>query len=276
MDFIFRRTYRGPIRAVILDLAGTVVDYGSCAPALAFVELFARHQVLVTATQARAPMGLQKKDHIRELAGMHEVSDQWRRLYGRPWTEEDIEALYREFIPLQIESLPLYSKLIPGTLQAVGRIRSEGVKIGATTGYNRQMMEIVLDEAAKQGFMPDSAVCAEDVAGGRPAPWMVLRTMEILGVYPPEAVVKIGDTLPDIEDGLNGGVWSVGVAKTGNMLGLTQKEVALLPPQELVDRLEEARKQMCRAGAHVVMDGIEDAVAMIGTINGRLAAGEKP
>lgn len=276
MEFMFKRTYRGPVRAVILDLAGTAVDYGSCAPAFAFVELFSRHHVKVTARQARAPMGLQKKDHIREMASMPEISEQLKKSLGRPWTEEDIEALYQEFSPLQVDILPRYSKLIPGTLKAVEFFKSRGIRIGATTGYNREMMETVLKEASKQGFRPDSAVCAGDVAGGRPAPWMIFRSMEILGVYPPEAVVKIGDTIPDIEDGLNAGVWSIGVTETGNMLGLTEEEVSGLPLGDLASRLKEAGRLMSQAGAHYVIAGIEDAVGVIDEINGRLAAGEKP
>jgi phosphonoacetaldehyde hydrolase len=276
LEFIFKRTCRRPVKAVILDLAGTVVDYGSCAPAFAFVELFARHNVQATAKQARAPMGLQKKDHIREMASIAEISEQLEKSLGRPWTEKDIEALYQEFSPLQVDILPRYSKLIPGALKAVEFLKSQGVKIAATTGYNREMMDTVLKEASKQGFHPDSAVCASDVAGGRPAPWMIFRSMEILGVYPPEAVVKIGDTIPDIEDGLNAGAWSVGVTKTGNMLGLTEEEVSRLPLEDLAGRLREAERLMGQAGAHYTMDGIENAVGVIDEINGRLAAGEKP
>lgn len=270
MDFVSGITYRGPLRAVILDLAGTVVDYGSCAPAFAFVELFARHQIKVTAAQARTPMGLQKKDHIRAMAGMPDVCEQMEKVLGRPWTKADIEVLYKEFIPLQLDSLPRHSKLIPGTLEAVEFFRSQGMKIGVTTGYNREMLEVVLEEASKQGLRPDSAVCASDVAGGRPAPWMIFRSMEILRVFPPAAVVKIGDTIPDVEDGLNAGAWSIGVTKTGNMLGLSQEEVERMPPAELSNRLKEAGGLMRQAGAHYVVDGIEGCVAVIDQINARL------
>lgn len=270
MDFVFKRAYRGPLRAVILDLAGTVVDYGSCAPAFAFVELFARHQIKVTATQARTPMGLQKKDHIRAIAGMPDVCEQMEKIKGRSWAEADIEDLYKEFIPLQLDILPRHGKLIPGTLEAVEFFRSQGMKIGVTTGYNREMLERVLEEASKQGLRPDSAVCASDVAGGRPAPWMIFRSMEILGVFPPAAVVKIGDTIPDVEDGLNAGAWSIGVTKTGNMLGLSEEEVARMPTAELANRLKEAEILMHQAGAHYVVGGIEGSIAVINQINARL------
>ena len=71
--------YTGPLKAVILDWAGTVVDYGSCAPAGVFVEVFARHAVPITMQQARAPMGSEKRAHIAAVAAMPEVAEAWRR-----------------------------------------------------------------------------------------------------------------------------------------------------------------------------------------------------
>jgi len=67
MNFIFRRTYCGPVKAVIFDLAGTTVDYGSCAPAGAFIELFRRHNIEISNKQARGPMAMHKRDHIKIL-----------------------------------------------------------------------------------------------------------------------------------------------------------------------------------------------------------------
>ena len=87
-------------------------------------------------------------------------------------------------------------------------------------------VDIGIEGLAEQDFVPDAAVCAADVPAGRPAPWMIYRAMELLGVYPPQAVVAIGDTIADIEAGLNAGVWAMGVTRTGNMLGLAQEDVA--------------------------------------------------
>src|SRR5262249_7289863 len=96
-----RKRYRGPVRAVIFDWAGTTVDYGSMAPVDAFIELFRRHGVTVSAEEARRPMGSYKKDHVRLILDMEPVTRQWQRLHGRSPSPEDVELLYREFIPLQ-------------------------------------------------------------------------------------------------------------------------------------------------------------------------------
>jgi phosphonoacetaldehyde hydrolase len=276
MNVIYRRHYAGPVRALITDLAGTVVDYGSCAPAGVFVELFRRRGLTISQEQAREPMGLQKKDHIRVISNMREVAAAWQAVHGSSCTEDDVERMYREFIPLQLEVLPRYGTLIPGTAEVLRRLREQGVRIAATTGYNREMMEIVLQGASAQGFTPDAAVCASDVPRGRPAPWMIFRSLEELDVYPPEAAVKIGDTLPDVEAGLNAGVWTIGVARTGNMLGLGEEEAAALPDEALRSRLVSAREAFHKAGAHYVVDSIADLLPVIEAIHRRLASNERP
>jgi phosphonoacetaldehyde hydrolase len=269
MDYRYERRYTGPVRALICDLAGTAVDYGSCAPAGAFVELFRRRGIGITFEQARAPMGLAKRDHIRVIANMPSVAAKWRELNGQPGTEADIDKMYEEFIPLQLEVLPRFSGLIPGLLDTVAKLSEMKVAVAANTGYNREMMDTALAEANRQGFVPEVSVCATEVKAGRPAPWLIFRTMELLGVYPPEAVAVIGDTVPDVEAGLNAGVWTIAVARTGNMLGLDEHQIAALPPTELQQRLASAYDQLYRAGAHFVIDGIADCVPVIEEINRR-------
>lgn len=73
----------------------------------------------------------------------------------------------------------------PGVTEAVEELRQRRIRVAVNTGYNREMLEIVLARAAEGGFVPDAATCAADVPKGRPAPWMVFRLMEILNVYPP-------------------------------------------------------------------------------------------
>jgi phosphonoacetaldehyde hydrolase len=69
----------GPrIRLVVFDWAGTTVDHGSRAPVAAFVRAFAGHGVEVTPDEARGPMGLHKRDHIRAMLQMPAVARRWR------------------------------------------------------------------------------------------------------------------------------------------------------------------------------------------------------
>ena len=87
------------------------------------------------------------------------------------------------------------------------------------TGYTGEMMKL-LHEAKKRNYAPDSTVCATDVPAVRPEPWMCVHNAMNLGIFPMEAMVKVDDTLPGIEEGLNCNMWTISLALTGNEVGL--------------------------------------------------------
>jgi phosphonoacetaldehyde hydrolase len=257
------------IRLVVFDWAGTTIDYGCFAPVAAFVEVFARHGVQVTTTQARGPMGLHKKDHLREMLRLPEIGTRWRQAHGRDWNEQDLERLYRAFVPLQMEVIDRHSRLVPGLQECVALLRHRGIRIAATTGYFREAAERVYRAARQQGFVPDFTVCAEDVPEGRPAPWMIFRSMEALRVYPPSALVKVGDTVPDIGEGLHAGAWSVGVTSSSSAVGCTVEQLEALPQQQRQALLQSARDNLLAAGAHAVMESLTELPALVTNLASR-------
>lgn len=267
--------YRGPIKLVVLDLSGTVLDYGCRAPAVAFVEVFKQYGVDLTVEQARRPMGLGKRDHIQALTRMDAIAGAWEEVHGHPVTDEDVDRIFADFRQVQLQVLPRYAKLIPGTLQTVAGLRERGIHIGCTTGYFTEAMALAQEEAARQGFVADSSVASTQVPAGRPAPWMVMQNMMNTGVFPPQAVVKVDDTPPGIAEGLNACTWTVGLAKTGNEVGLTLEEIEALSPDALERKLDRARDRLARSGAHYVVDGIGDLLPVIDAIEQRLARGER-
>jgi len=276
MDFVFQRSYRGRLKALILDWAGTTLDYGCFAPAVVFVEVYKRQGIPISTEQAREPMGAHKKVHIRMISEMEAVQRLWQGAHGRLPNEDDVEIMFRDFVPLQLACLGKYADLIPGTLEAVADFRRRGLKVGSTSGYTTEMMEVLQEEARKRGYVPDSSVCAAQVPAGRPYPWMCLQNAMNLQLYPMEAFVKVGDTLPDIAEGLNAGMWTIGLAKTGNELGLTEQEIAALEPAVLQGKLERAYQRFRQAGAHFVVDTIAEVPPVLDEINARLAYGERP
>jgi phosphonoacetaldehyde hydrolase len=271
-----RRVYHGPLQAVILDWAGTTVDYGCMAPAAVFIETFWQRGVAVTMAQARAPMGMFKLDHIRAIAQMEPIAIQWQAVHGHACSEADVEAMYHDFLPLQLAVIAQYADVIPGTLEALAAFRQRGLKIGSTTGYTRAIMDQLAPLAAQRGYLPDAIVCADEVPAGRPQPWMMFQNALQLKVYPMAAIVKIGDTVPDIEEGLNAGAWTIGLVKTGNEIGLTETDVNALDPSTLKARLEAGYARLDQAGAHYVVDGLADVVSVLEDIEARLAQGEGP
>lgn len=273
MKFHDTRSYEGPLQAAIFDWAGTTVDFGCCAPAVVFLEIFKRRGVKITIEQAREPMGRHKRDHIAAIAAMDPVAEKWASVHGARPDEADVSSMFEEFIPLQIATLSKYSDIIPGTVEAIAQLREKGLKIGSTTGYNAEMMEVVVAEAKKQGYAPDAMVCVSDVPAGRPAPWMALRNCERLGVFPMEAVVKVGDTVPDILEGLNAGMWTVGLTDTGNEMGLSLEEYQSVDDATKAAKRAKAAAKLSQAGAHYVVEGIESVPAVVDAINQRLERG---
>jgi phosphonoacetaldehyde hydrolase len=271
-----RPPYCGPLRAIIFDWAGTTVDYGSLAPVAVFIEIFARRGVQVSAAQARAPMGLAKIDHIRALAAMPPIDAQWQQHHGRVCNEADISAMYAESVGLQAACVAEYAALIPGTLDTVAHCRARGMRIGSSTGYSRTIMQVLAPAAADQGYRPDTLVCTSDVPAGRPAPWMALQNAMQLGVYPLAAAVKVGDTLPDIAEGLNAGMWTIGLSRSGSALGLSYEEAAVLAAPERQQRIDAISAELYAAGAHFVVETIADIPAVLDRIDDCLRQGERP
>lgn len=260
----------GRLKGVVLDWAGTTVDFGSLAPARTLQQLFARMHMTLTEAETRRDMGLPKKDHIRAILSIPRVRDEWQALRGHIPRESDVEEMYADFIPLQFSCLAEYSALIPGVVEAIQHFRRRGLKIGSTTGYNRAMLDLLVAESAKQGYFPDCNLTPEDVGAGRPYPYMMYENAIRLQVYPLAAIAKIGDTSADVHEGLNAGAWSIGVAATGNMIGLSREDFESLSERDRESRLAEARTELQNAGAHYVIDTLADIVTVLDDIDARL------
>jgi len=272
----YTRRYTGPLKAVVLDWAGTTVDHGCMAPPETFIAAFAAMGVEITVAQAREPMGLPKWTHIQAITRMAPVAAAWSRRHGAAPADADVDALYARFLPLQIETVARHSDVIAGVNETIAWLRGRGCKIASTTGYPREVMEVVTRVAKQQGYAPDVTVCAGDTPAGRPGPFMALKALVDLSISPVEAVVKIGDTVVDIEEGLNGGMWTIGLSASGNEVGLTAAQYAALGSDERARLTGAAADKLARAGAHYVVDRLADIRPLVEAIEARLARGEKP
>jgi phosphonoacetaldehyde hydrolase len=270
------KTYKGPVLGVVLDWAGTAVDYGCVGPVAVFVDIFKQFNVQVTIREARTFMGLMKKDHIRGMCGLPSVKDQWQKAYGRLPSEEDVETMFASTEAMMRQTVSRHADPIPGLKEAIQGLQERKIKIGSSTGYTSPIMKKLVQEAAKRGYVPDAVVCSSDVPAGRPFPWMCFANAIQLEVYPMQAMVKIGDTVTDIEEGLNAGMWTVGLTQSGNELGLTEEEVSRLDPDDLKQKLSAIEQTFTESGAHYTAEGIWECLPIIDHISERLAAGERP
>ena len=264
------------LKAVILDWAGTVVDFGSRAPMGAFVRAFKEFGVDISIDDARGPMGMAKWDHIRSVGQAPDVAAAWRARHGRDFSEDDVRAIFDVFEPMNIASAADHAGFIPGAIEAIETLQARKLRLGSTTGYTRSIMDVVEPIAAAGGYKPEIVVCAGDLPAGRPTPLMMWYAMARMGIWPAASVVKVDDTPVGMGEGVNAGTWTVGIALAGNMCGLTEAELAALSDVERGRIRDKATAELRAAGADLVIDSIADLPKACDEIAARLTRGGRP
>ena len=264
------------LQAAILDWAGTVVDFGSFAPTQIFVEAFGEFDVQVSIEEARGPMGMGKWDHIHTLCNLPAVAERYRQAFGRTPTDDDVTAIYERFMPLQIEKIAEHSALIPGALETIAHLREQGIKIGSCSGYPKQVMDKVVELAARNGYTADHVVATDEVPNGRPWPAQALANVIALGIDDVAACVKIDDTVPGILEGRRAGMWTVALTCSGNALGLNYEDFRALDSEALASERRRIHGLFAGSRPHYLIDTISDLPEVISDINRRLAQGEMP
>jgi phosphonoacetaldehyde hydrolase len=249
--------------AIVFDWAGTTVDFGSRAPLEVFLEVFRRRGIELTTGEVRGPMGLAKDLHIAALLELPRVREAWLVRHGVAPAAADVASMYEEFLPLQTEILRARTALIPGVAAAVSRLHELGLKIGATTGYARSLMDVVEPLAAAAGYAPAANVCADEVERGRPAPDMNLKVLKLLAVNDPRRAIAVDDTPLGIEAGKAIGMLTIAVTITGNSLGLDAATVAALPAAELERQHEIISAGFLAAGADHAVRSVAEIPALL-------------
>ena len=277
-DFVFHREYRGKVKALVLDWSGTTADAYVIAPATVFVEVFKKQGVEISMKEARGPMGLRKDLHIKALTEDPEIRDRWHEIHGKHPDQSDVDRMFEDFVPAQLECLPKYCNLLPGVVDVAKRLRNRGIKIGCSTGFTRPMVDILEAAARKQGFHLDASVAGDEVEqGARPRPFMVYRNLDLMDAWPIQSVIKVDDTASGVGEGLNAGCWSVGVSLYSNYMNInTLEEAESISAEEKKRRHEETRQILRQTGAHYVIDSFAEIEAVIDDVNQRLARGERP
>jgi phosphonoacetaldehyde hydrolase len=265
-----------PIKAVIFDWAGTMVDFGCMAPMEALIDAFADQGVAITPAEARRDMGRAKRDHVAALLADPGVAAAWRAAKGQDPTVADGDALYAALEPLIEAAATRCATLIPGAAEIAAELAGLGVKIGSGTGYTRQMMSGILPRAAEQGYAPQVVICAGETPSGRPAPLMTWKALIALDAWPAGACVKIDDATVGIEEGRAAGCWTVGLAASGNGVGLSLEDYRALPQDERRVRAEASAAALKAAGADYVIDTVADLRPILNDIGARIAKGERP
>jgi len=255
------------VQAVIFDWAGTTIDYGCFAPVEAFISSFKKQGIEPSIDEVRAPMGLPKKVHIKKIMSVERIEKLWRSIYGRLPEESDIDTIYRDFDTCLKESVMNHIDIKPFTLSAVDSLRRSGIKIGSTTGYTKETMDMIMPEIRKNGYSPDCVFTPDNLPAGRPSPWMCYQNAINLDVFPMHSIVKVGDTASDIEEGVNSGCWTVGVVYGSSEMGLSLQDEETIGEERFKEKKESAIRTFLSNGAHFVIDDLRELDEVIGRIN---------
>lgn len=258
------------IQGVIFDWAGTTIDYGCFSPVEAFISTFKSIGIELTFQEAREPMGMLKIDHTRALLEMPSVRERFYELFNRYPNEDDVKELYAKFEPTLFKTLKDYVVLNPYVKETVDKLKEMGIKIGSTTGYTKEMMDMILPVAKEKGYEPSCCIAADELGYGRPYPYMMYENARRLNIYPNKTIIKVGDTVVDMKEGVNAGAWAIGVILGSSELGLTYEEVQGMSKSELEVRMEKVRKKLYTAGADYVIDDMRGLIPVIEDINKKL------
>ena len=278
LEFVYTRGYRGRVKGLVLDWSGTTADAYVLAPAVVFVEVFSKQNVEISMTEARGPMGLRKDLHIKALTEVPEIKERWKGVHGKYPDQSDVDRMFEDFVPMQLDCLRKYTTLLPHVAELTQKFQKEGIRIGSSTGFVRSMVDILEEDANKQGYTPDASVAGDEVVNGaRPKPFMVYRNLDLMDVHPIQSVVKVDDTISGVGEALEAGCWGVGMARYSNYMDINSLEEAeSIPDQEIQRRLANTREILQKAGAHYVIDTFDELPQVVEDVNQRLSSGERP
>lgn len=216
------------IELVVLDMAGTTVDeHGDVYRALEAAVVATG--ATVSAEDLQTWMGADKTEAIAALMELGGV---------RP-TKEIVAAQFDHFRALLAtayqENPPV---ALPGVEEALQQLQGNGIKVALTTGFSRDVADPILNTlgwGVGEGQLLDAVVTSDEVAAGRPAPYMIHRVMELTGVHNVRNVVAGGDTVVDLQAGHNAGVLPLGVL-TG---ALTRDQLAAHPHEWVLEGVKD-------------------------------------
>lgn len=259
-----------PVKAVVFDWAGTMIDFGCMAPVQALLDVFAGEGVTLSTEEVRRDMGKAKRDHLQSLLNYPDIAARWSASHGSAAGAADIDRLFAKMAPAMKQAALDSAILIPGAAETFAELRGLGVRIGSGTGYSREMMPDILRRAAEQGYSPELVVCAGETPSGRPSPFMFWKALMEMNVWPARACIKVDDAPVGMQEGRNAGCWTVGVAASGNGVGLDLAAFQALAADERQERIAQSEAALKSAGADFVIADVSQLMPVVHEIAQRI------
>jgi phosphonatase-like hydrolase len=194
----------------VFDTGGTIIqDRGDVPEAL--MGAFSARGIHVTPEEIAKWRGASKREVVRRFAG-ERSSAKGAELDGLA------AAIYADFNARTIEA---YKGVPPiaGAENAFRKLKQSGYLLAATTGFGREIATSIFHRLGWEKYFA-AVVTGDDVAQGRPSPFMIFHAMEAALVNSVAEVMVAGDTPLDLEAGTNAGVRGV----VGVLSGASKEE----------------------------------------------------
>ena len=198
------------IRLIVLDVGGTIIqDHGDVPDALQ--SAFAKRGITVTLDEIAKWRGASKREVVRHFASE-------RSKTTGPKLDAICDAVYKDFTAQAIEA---YRNVPPiaGAEMVFQHLGSQGFLLATTTGFGREIAASIFQRLQWEKYFA-AMITSDDVAQGRPAPYMIFHALEAARVSNVAEVMAVGDTPLDLQAGTNAGVRGV----VGVLSGAGKKE----------------------------------------------------
>jgi phosphonatase-like hydrolase len=188
-----------PVRLVVLDVGGTIIqDRGDVPESLR--KALANHGITATSAEIDNWRGASKREIVRHFVQLRTLPPEVDR-------EKLTEAIYADFSAQVNEA---YSTVPPiaGAEEAFRSLRRSGFLLATTTGFDREITTSIFRRLGWQEYF-EATITSDDVAQGRPSPFMIFHAMEAARVDGVLEAVTVGDTPLDLQAGTNAGLRGV-------------------------------------------------------------------
>lgn len=270
------------LKAGIFDWSGTLTDECSIAPAYAFHETFRHAKCPISMQDARAPMGLSKGDHLKQILNTSQVGEHWQKQYHRTWNHNDFTLLLHNYEINQLACISRFSSFIPGAFDSLYTLKNHyGMKIGLTTGFPKIVSDKFLAIANRVGIQHyiDSAVASDEVKNGRPSPDGIHENLKRLDIDESQShlVVKVDDTLGGIGEGKAAKTWTVGVYATSSYMNVDSiEQLRNMSTEEFLNRAMESKAKLLQSRPDFLIPSVRLMPLVVDRINKELEANNKP
>lgn len=243
------------IDAVIFDLAGTVIDFGSMATIQSMKKIFADKKIILKNETIKEDMGINKKKHIIKILNKKIVKKKWLKIYKKRISQNDLDNMSKKFDLYLVKYVKENLNVIPNAQKIFKILKKNNIKTAVTTGYSKKIVKIIINYLKKNNINFDNIVCDDDVRNGRPYPEMCKKNLKKLNVRP-KNVIKIDDSVSGVIEGKKSNLISIGLIFTGIQFGFSYRKFKEIENKKKNILRNMAKDKFLKAGANFVVNDL--------------------